>query len=194
MAAGGPIWGVRLDSGDLAALARQVRAILNEAGMGEAKIMVSGDLTESRVLELVASGAPIDAFGVGTDLATSADAPNLGVVYKLVEIQSGGTTRQTFKRSAEKATRPGAKQVFRHADHDLVGCAWECVGCGDVGPVEALLRPAVIKGQVLGCVPTAAQARERARSAIAALPESVQSEYPVRISAALRELSEKANT
>ncbi|MEP7362000.1 MAG: nicotinate phosphoribosyltransferase, partial [Acidobacteriota bacterium] len=193
-AVGGPFWGVRIDSGDLAGLSREVRTILDQAGMTAAKIMVSGDLTEQRVLELVAAGAPIDSLGVGTDLATSADAPNLGVVYKLVEIESGGKTRQTFKRSAEKATLPGAKQVFRHADHDVIGCSWECIGCGDIGPVEALLRPVMIKGQVLGCVPTAAQARDRASAAIAALPASVQTEYPVTISAALRELSEKTKT
>ena len=193
-AVGGPIWGVRIDSGDLAALSRQVRTILDQAGMSEAKIMVSGDLTEQRVVELVAAGAPIDALGVGTDLATSSDAPSLGVVYKLVEIESGGETRPTMKRSAEKATLPGAKQIFRHADHDVIGCCWECVGCGDIGPVEALLRPVMIKGQVLGCVPTAAQARERALAAIAALPESVNAEYPVIISDALRELSEKTKT
>ncbi len=190
-AVGGPIWGVRLDSGVLSALSREVRGILDAAGMASAKIMVSGDLTEQRVRGLVAAGAPIDAMGVGTDLATSGDAPSLGVVYKLVEIESGGTVRQTVKRSAEKATLPGAKQVFRHASHDVIGCSWECIGCGDVGPVEALLRPVMIKGEVLGSVPTAAEARERALAAIAGLPESVHTEYPVRISTALRELNEK---
>ena len=190
-AVGGPIWGVRIDSGDLAASSRQVRTILDDAGMTEAKIMVSGDLTEQRVRDLVAGGAPIDSFGVGTDLATSSDAPSLGVVYKLVEIESGGVTRHTFKRSAEKATLPGAKQIFRHKDHDVIGCSWECVGCGDVGPVEALLRPVMVKGHVLGCVPAAAKARERAIASIAALPETTGTEYPVSISAALRELSEK---
>jgi nicotinate phosphoribosyltransferase len=191
-ALGGPLWGVRIDSGDLAVIAPRVRAILDAAGMTAAKIMVSGDLTEERVAALIEAGAPIDSFGVGTDLATSADAPNLGVVYKLVEIESAGTTRFTFKKSAEKATLPGAKQVFRHPDHDVVGCSWECVGCGEVGPVEAMLRPVMIHGEIIGCMPTAAQARERALTAIAALPRSVQTGYPVQISSALRELSEKA--
>jgi len=189
-AVGGPIWGVRIDSGDLVALSRLVRAILDEAGMTDARIMVSGDLTEARVREIAGAGAPIDAMGVGTDLATSGDAPNLGVVYKLVEIESGGATRHTFKRSSEKATLPGAKQVFRHADRDVIGCAWECIGCGEVD-VEALLRPVMLRGQLLGSVPTAAQARERASAAIAALPDLERADYAVSISAALRDLSER---
>ena len=75
---GGPMWGVRLDSGDFDTLSRQVRGILDEAGHKDAKIMVSGDLDEYRIRELVNAGAPIDSFGVGTQLATSADAPAHG--------------------------------------------------------------------------------------------------------------------
>ena len=72
---GRPLWGVRLDSGDFDALSRQARAILDDAGLRDAKIMASGDLDERRIGELIAAGAPIDAFGVGTELATSGDAP-----------------------------------------------------------------------------------------------------------------------
>src|ERR1035437_2159271 len=75
---GRPMWGVRLDSGDLPALSRQVRGILDEAGLTDAKIMASGDLDEYHIRDLVNAGAPIDAFGVGTELATSADAPSMG--------------------------------------------------------------------------------------------------------------------
>src|ERR1700687_2589491 len=82
---GGPIWGVRLDSGDLLVLSRQVRAILDEAGLRDAKIMASGDLDEYKIRDLVRAGAPLDSFGVGTQLATSADAPAMGTVYKMAK-------------------------------------------------------------------------------------------------------------
>ena len=82
-----PLWGVRLDSGNLVELSRAVRKILDEAGLPDAKIMATSDLNEYKILEFAAADAPIDAFGVGTDLATSTDSPNLGVVYKLVELE-----------------------------------------------------------------------------------------------------------
>jgi nicotinate phosphoribosyltransferase len=110
---GRPLWGVRLDSGDLIELSRAVRRILDDAGLPDAKIMASGDLNEYRIREIVAAGAPIDAFGVGTELATSADAPSLGVVYKLVEIGD----RYTAKFSPDKVTLPDAKAArARSAD------------------------------------------------------------------------------
>ena len=84
---GRPLWGIRLDSGDFLTLSKQARAILDEAGLRDARIMASGDLDEWRIAELVAAGAPIDAFGVGTELATSGDAPSMGAIYKLVEIE-----------------------------------------------------------------------------------------------------------
>lgn len=100
--AGRPLWGVRIDSGDFLALSRQVRAILDEAGLPDAKIMASGDLDEHRIRELVAGGAPIDAFGVGTQLSTSADAPALGATYKLVVLDIRGIKRFTAKYSQDK--------------------------------------------------------------------------------------------
>ena len=69
------------------------------------------------------AGAPIDAFGVGTELATSADAPSMGTIYKLVEIEHDGQTRYTAKNSPDKRTLPGAKQLFRYPDYDLLGAA-----------------------------------------------------------------------
>ncbi|MGH9667327.1 MAG: nicotinate phosphoribosyltransferase, partial [Bryobacteraceae bacterium] len=94
---GRPLWGVRLDSGDLKSLAGAVRRILDEAGLQDARIMATGDLNEHRILELVAGGVPIDAYGVGTNLSTSADAPSLGVVYKMVVMETGGEKRYTAK-------------------------------------------------------------------------------------------------
>src|SRR5947209_473626 len=123
---GHPLWGVRLDSGNLRELAPAVRRVLDNAGMPEAKIMATGDLNEYKILELVAANTPIDVFGVGTELATSSDAPTLSVVYKLVEITSNGERRYTAKYSEDKTTLPGAKQVIRYGDHDCLTCAHEC--------------------------------------------------------------------
>jgi nicotinate phosphoribosyltransferase len=107
--------GVRLDSGDLLALSRAARRLLDEAGMRDAEIVASGDLEELQIAQLVAAGAPIDTWGVGTELGTSRDAPALGGVYKLVaDATAGGSGwRPVSKRSPAKATIPGPKQVFR---------------------------------------------------------------------------------
>jgi nicotinate phosphoribosyltransferase len=162
---GRPLWGVRLDSGNLAELSRAVRRILDQAGLHDAKIMVSGDLNEYKVLELAAANLPIDALGVGTDLATSADA------HKLVEIEIEGIKRYTAKFSHDKQTLPGAKQVFRYASHDTIGCAWECPSCPEGAPPStALLRPIILNGELLQPLPSARQARDHARACIAALP------------------------
>src|SRR6202051_3220521 len=118
-ALGRPLWGVRLDSGNLVELAPAVRKILDDAGLADAKIMATGDLNQYKIQELVAARAPIDVFGVGTELATSAEAPPLGVVYKLVELENAGDRRYTLKLSEDKHTLPGTKQVFRYADHDV---------------------------------------------------------------------------
>ena len=166
---GKPFWGVRLDSGDLAGQAKAVRGILDSAGYPDAKIMATGDLNEYRIAELLAAGAPIDAFGVGTELATSADAPSHGAVYKLVEIGVGVEKRATAKTSAEKTTLPGAKQIFRYADYDVLGLSDECrMGC------EALLRPVVLHGEPIGPQPTIVESREYARRCLAALPDEVR--------------------
>jgi len=190
---GRPLWGVRLDSGDLLSLSRQVRAILDEAGLREARIMASGDLNEYKIRRLVEAGAPIDAFGVGTELATSADAPALGAVYKLVELEERGVRRYTAKLSLDKATMPGAKQVFRFADHDLVSCAWEAAPPGG----EPLLQPIIKGGRLVSALPSAAVAREHAARSLARLPEGVRrlqqpEPYRVEHSAALQALAEEA--
>jgi nicotinate phosphoribosyltransferase len=116
VATGAPFDGVRLDSGDLDALSRGTRRILDEAGRTEARIFASGDLNEHRVAALLDAGAPIDAFGVGTELSTSWDAPALSGIYKLVEVERGDGWEPTFKASAGKATYPGTKQVVREVE------------------------------------------------------------------------------
>lgn len=175
---GRPFWGVRLDSGNLVELARMVRRILDDSGFPDAKIMATSDLNEYKILEYVAAGAPIDSFGVGTDLATSADNPSLGAVYKLVETETDGERRYTAKFSKEKQTLPGAKQVFRYEDHDLVGCNWECPTCPPgARPAEVLLRPVILGGELVDTLPSATEARERALSLIARLPVALRSLY-----------------
>jgi nicotinate phosphoribosyltransferase len=162
---GKPLWGVRLDSGDLLPLAREVRRILDSAGLQDTKIMASGDLDESKITAIVNAGAPIDAFGVGTELATSGDAPAMGTIYKLVEIEHAGQTRYTAKNSPDKQTLPGAKQLFRYADYDLLALHSECA----VG-AEAILKPVIVGGRLIEPLPSAAEIRERARANLAQWP------------------------
>ncbi len=197
---GKPLWGVRLDSGDLLELSRGVRAILDQAGLHEAKIMASGDLDEYKIRELVAADAPIDAFGVGTELATSADAPTLGAVYKLVELEANGAKRYTAKFSEDKITLPGAKQVFRYPDHDVIACASECLGGpGEESPAEALLRPVVLDGKVVEPLPDARSARAHAAASLKKLPQACRrlkdaQPYPVTCSPQLVALLEQARS
>jgi nicotinate phosphoribosyltransferase len=184
-ALGEPMWGVRLDSGDLDELSRQVRGILDQAGLAHARIMATGDLNEYKIGELVAGGAPIDAFGVGTELATSADAPSLGAIYKMVELSSGGVKRYTAKFSADKVTVPGAKQIFRFHDHDEIAGAWECPRTrGEREEVEALLRPVIYDGELVEALPDAHAARARAARCLKKLPAAcrhLQGTEPYRV-------------
>ena len=185
---GRPLWGVRLDSGNLEALSKSVRQILDHSGLKDAKIMATSDLNEYRIAELVADGAPIDAFGVGTDLATSADAPSLSAVYKLVELDISGIKRYTAKHSAEKQTLPGAKQVFRYEEEDVIGCSSECAPHGVRGAFpEALLRPVILGGQIVDTIPSASQAREYCAQALA----QIHPEWPVRHSQELVRLAKR---
>jgi nicotinate phosphoribosyltransferase len=177
---GRPLWGVRLDSGNLGELVPAVRKILDDAGMRDAKIMATGDLNEYKIQELMAARAPIDMFGVGTELATSADAPSLGVIYKLVEMDDASGRRYPIKLSQDKHTLPGAKQVFRYADHDLLARSNECPSCpagsGDGFPgTEALIRPVMLGGTLIEPLPTAEEARRHAAESLAKLPASVLS-------------------
>lgn len=154
--------GVRLDSGDLATLATQVRAILDDAGYTTVEILASGDLDEVRVAELVAAGAPIDSFGVGTRLGTSADAPYLGMVYKLVE-QDG---EPRIKLAAGKKTLPGRKQLWRDGARDLIALESE------PGPDGArpLLATVWRGGARIRDEPALDEARDRCLRALASRP------------------------
>ncbi len=163
-----PLWGVRLDSGDVLTLSREVRRILDESGLRDSKIMVSGDLDEYRVRELVSAGAPIDSFGVGTQLATSGDAPAMSATYKLVELDICGIKRFTAKYSEDKPSYPGAKQVFRAPHRDVIARSGEC------GQGEALLRPVILGGKLVEPLPSLEQARQRAAEAITKLSPALR--------------------
>jgi len=108
--------GVRLDSGDLAKDSRWVRRELDRVGWKDVKIFASGDLDEYRINRLITQGAAIDAFGVGTSLATPGDAPHLNLIYKLVEVERAGEVHEAAKLSAAKVTYPGRKQVLRYSN------------------------------------------------------------------------------
>jgi len=160
------IKGVRLDSGDLAAHARNVRAILDAAGLGSVTIFASGNLDEFRLRELLSEKAPIDGFGVGTRMNTSADAPYLDCAYKLTDY--AGKPRR--KRSEGKATWPGRKQVFRRLDGDG-RIESDCIALvGEAQPGVALLRPAIVDGERTAPETSLAAIREHARGQLDSLP------------------------
>ena len=187
---GEPIWGVRLDSGDLLTISREVRGILDGAGLRHAKIVASGDLDENKIRDLVAGRAPIDSFGVGTQLATSADAPALSAIYKLVELDVNGIQRFTSKLSEHKESLPGAKQIFRDVARDVVARSGEC------GRGEALLRPVILGGRLVEPLPTLEEARRRAAESLGKLPAALRQlepaePWPVIYSRELRELIEQ---
>jgi nicotinate phosphoribosyltransferase len=162
-ARGKELRGIRLDSGDLAALARTARRLLDDAGLRDVTIFASGGLDECDIARLIEAAAPIDAFGVGTDLVTSSDRPALDISYKLVAYEGRGVV----KLSAGKRTLPGAKQVFRSGspERDVLALRDERLD-GD-----PLLRPVWRDGSVLD--PTdLGTIRRRIATQLAALPSA----------------------
>jgi nicotinate phosphoribosyltransferase len=162
-------YGVRLDSGDLDLLSRSVRSILDAAGLRELRIFASGNLDEYRVAELVAAGAPIDGFGIGTQLVASSEAPALDTAYKLVEDATG----PKLKLSEGKATLPGRKQLHRVIEagryvYDVLGLQDETVTEG-----HPLLEQAMAQGTRTRAHESLGVASERCRTARAALADSV---------------------
>ena len=183
---------VRLDSGDFGPLSREVRAILDAGGLRGTKILASGDLDEDRIAALVASGAPIDAFGVGTTLSTSRDSPALGGVYKLVETERDGVRRPVMKLSPGKHTLAGVKQVWRTpaagaAVGDVIGLSDEAHHDG-----RPLLQQVMKGGQPVGTIPSVHDARAYCQRRVAELPGGVKrlrewEDYAVTMSEALAE-------
>jgi nicotinate phosphoribosyltransferase len=187
------IKGVRLDSGDLGELARRVRRILDDGGLQTTTIFASGDLDEYRLRELLAQGAPIDGFGIGTRLDTSADVAYLDCAYKLEEY--AGQARR--KRSIGKATWPGRKQVWRSYD-EQGRMAGDVISVeNDTQAGEPLLVPVMRGGRRLPSTPLA-DIRSHAAASLARLPEPLRQlrepyAYPVEIASALRELARQVD-
>ena len=190
---------VRVDSGDLAGLSGAVRGIFDGGGLRQTKIFVSGDLDEHRIDTLIAAGAPIDGFGVGTAVTTSADAPSLSGVYKLVEVVRNGTTVPVAKLTPGKRTLPGAKQVWRvseagKARRDVMGMSDES------GPPQGtpLLRRVMRDGRLTDPSSPLDAIRDRCRYEVAALYAGVRrlsdaERFPVDCSAALDRLSRRVS-
>ncbi len=189
------IGGIRLDSGDLSDLSRRARAMLDAAGLGSVRVVASGNLDEDVIAGLVRAGAPIDTFGVGTAMGTSADAPSLDMAYKLVEYDGVGRV----KLSPGKRTWPHRKQVFRVgrdgvADHDVVGLHDE----RRAG--RPLLETVMTGGRRTDAGRrTLTHARETAARELAELPERIRDlapadpPYEVRISEGLQAAGEAAS-
>jgi len=189
------IRGVRIDSGDLTAMARKVRAILDGGGLRDVIILVSGGIDEDVLQGMMKAGAPIDGFGVGVNLATSQDVPAFDCAYKLQEY--GGQPKR--KLSEGKQTWPGRKQVWR---------AYDAQGrmSGDILSVETdkqkgepLIVPVMHGGKRVAPSPTLAHIRERATRDLARLPEPLRqlqtgADYPVKVADALTALAAQADT
>ena len=198
---GAAMQAVRLDSGDLPALSREVRAVLDAAGRTDVKIVASGDLNEYKIHDLLKVGAPIDVFGVGTEMAVSRDDPALSAVYKLVEIETDRGPVGRIKRSEGKATYPYAKQVYRRSGADGVFRGDVVAREGEPCDGEPLLTPVLRQGRLIDPLPGVEESRTRCRRQLEHLPaESLRLEafpaYPVHISdgleMALRSLTDAA--
>lgn len=184
--------GVRIDSGDLLSLGRQVRRILDEAGLQEVMLVGSGGLDEFDIEHLTQENAPYEAYGVGTKMGVSADAPWSDMVYKLVRY--GGNP--VLKLSTGKASLPGAKQVFRYSEgrlirHDVISLDGEMAKGG-----EPLLATFMNAGKVTARMPALSEVRDRFFDEFARLGDRFKSvrepeTYPVEISDDLRSLSER---
>jgi len=189
-AAGIAIRGVRLDSGDLVALSRSVRAILDAGGLSEVTIFASGGLDEDSLAAFARMNAPIDGLGIGTSLTTSADVPNIDCVYKMQEY--AGLPRR--KRSAKKATWPGRKQVWRRYDADgrMAGDLLTLASREEAG--EALLERVMQDGRRVRPPPSLEEIRRRAARELERLPQPLRrlepdTTYPVEVADELKDLA-----
>jgi nicotinate phosphoribosyltransferase len=194
-ARGHALAGVRLDSGDLLVLSRSVRRILDEAGLAGVRIVASGGLDEHDIAGLVAAGAPVDSFGVGTRLNVSADAPSLDLVYKLVRYGD----RDVLKLSEGKQTWVGVKAVYRSFGPDglMAGDVLSLEGETPPAGSVSLLQVVVDEGELLGPHPSLSDIRRHCAGQLATLPDELKrlqghGEYPVAVSSGLRARQERA--
>ncbi|MHC5542732.1 nicotinate phosphoribosyltransferase, partial [Singulisphaera rosea] len=187
-----PVQAIRIDSGDLAEEAFRARALLDELRRPQVRIVGSGDLHERSIRSLVERGVPFDAFGVGTELITSRDAPALSLVYKLVELDGKGR----LKRSPGKATYPFAKQVFRIREDDGRFLEDRVTQSDESSEGEALLVPMIREGRLVGTYPRLEEIRAHCRVQLESLPETLRDldetpTYPVVVSARLQAAAEE---
>jgi nicotinate phosphoribosyltransferase len=192
--AGHKLGGVRLDSGDLEAISKKVRKLLDAKGLEYVKIFASGDLDEFKIAELLKNCAEIDAFGVGTKMGTSADKPYVDVIYKLCETMTAeGVFSPIMKLSEGKVTLPGRKQVYRFKDaegnytKDMIALADEKVNA------EPLLAKVMENGKVTYDFPSLMEIREAAAENLSKLPSKYKKpkgsqEYPVERSQNLKNM------
>lgn len=168
---------VRIDSGDLVALSRRVRQILDDGGLADVRIFASGGLDEDSIAAILRAGAPIDGFGVGTNLTTSSDSPTFDCVYKLQEY--AGVPRR--KRSANKQTWPGRKQVWRRYAPNGTMIVDTLSVESDRQEGDPLLQPVMRQGRRLGLKPTLDDIRARGAAELASLPQALQQLEPERV-------------
>ncbi len=188
---------IRIDSGDLSEEARKARKLLDEAGLQDVKIILSGDLNEFKIKDLIDRGTPVDMFGVGTELVVSRDQPSLPAIYKLVEWEKNGEKIPKMKFSPQKMTLPGKKQVYRFTsvtgkyEGDLIMLEGERSFGG-----EPLLQKVVENGERIIEWPSLDAIREYTLSELEALPDGVKKfedpdSYTVELSLELKNLIEK---
>jgi len=205
-ASGIAIRGVRLDSGDLIALAKSVRAILDRGGLQEVTIFASGGLDEDELAACLQANAPIDGFGIGTSLTTSSDVPAIDFIYKLQEY--AGAPRR--KRSDKKATWPGRKQVWRRYDADgqmagdrialdRAASAPAAAKTADAAGEESLLHCVMRNGRRLAPSPSLDEIRARAKRELERLPENLRrlepgANYPVEVGEDLIKLADEVDS
>jgi nicotinate phosphoribosyltransferase len=169
---------IRIDSGDLLAISKMVRKLLDEAGYGSTKIMASGDLNETTIYELLSGSAPIDLFGVGTELSTSRDDPALDGSYKLVAIKIRSNRKEKYelryrqKLSPGKHTYPGPKQVFRilrggKIERDLLTLEGDTIDGG-----TPLLIQYISQGQLVRKLPSLIDIQAECKEQLKTLPDS----------------------
>lgn len=192
---GDTVSGVRLDSGDISALSKTVRQKLDAAGLHSIRIIASGNLDEYKIMDIIRNNAPVDGFGVGTNLVTSADCPSLNLVYKLVETSHHGNTYYKCKLSPEKVIYPGKKQVYRITHPD--GRFREDIVCLDTEPVPEkgvpLLETWIEEGKIVKPVSSVSvsrgeflQEKSRFQPELFSITDPVS--YPVKMSSRLIEL------
>jgi nicotinate phosphoribosyltransferase len=160
----------------LKTLSKKVREILDRAGLSQVKILASGNLNEYKIAGLIRGQAPIDLFGVGTDMATSRDYPAMDLTYKLAQIKDAkGNIQYKAKYSPQKTTVPGRKQVFRRYDKngfiedDIIGLSGE----DNPSKTQPLLRPVIRQGVLVEPLPVLEETRRNIQKRLAGFPPSL---------------------